>query len=170
MWLLNATTLKLESFLGSESPEYTILSHTWEDEEVTFQDIVQGTGSPKKGYTKIVQTCKETLHDEFRYTWIDTCCIDKTSSAELTESINSMFQWYQKARICYTYLSDLCSGVKPGYGEFSRCRWFTADGHFKSLLLPRRSISTTRTGNIWGQNTNSREFFQPLAVFTKAFC
>jgi hypothetical protein len=33
--------------------------------------------------------------------------IDKLSSAELSEAINSMFRWYQQAGICYAYLSDV---------------------------------------------------------------
>jgi len=139
MWLLNATTLKLEYFLGSDVPPYTILSHTWGNEEVTFQDITQGTASPKEGYTKLVKTCKVTLRNKITYTWIDTCCIDKTSSAELTESLNSMFQWYQKAQVCYVYLSDLKSGVAlDGQNGLAQCRWFTRGWTLQELIAPQK--------------------------------
>jgi hypothetical protein len=37
----------------------------------------------------------------------DLCCIDKKSSTELSEAINSMYRWYQKASECYAYLNDV---------------------------------------------------------------
>ncbi|KAH6714351.1 hypothetical protein BKA61DRAFT_632289 [Leptodontidium sp. MPI-SDFR-AT-0119] len=43
---------------------------------------------------KIEGVCGIAVSDGFEYIWIDTCCIDKTSSAELSEAINSMFRWY----------------------------------------------------------------------------
>ncbi|KAI0871149.1 hypothetical protein GGS24DRAFT_492441 [Hypoxylon argillaceum] len=42
----------------------------------------------------------------YSYVWIDTCCIDKSSSAELTEAINSMYAWYARSRKCFAYLGD----------------------------------------------------------------
>lgn len=59
-----------------------------------------------KGYTKIQATCEIALKQGIRYAWIDTCCIDKSSSAELSEAINSMFAWYEGAAVCYAWLSD----------------------------------------------------------------
>src|SRR6266542_6895586 len=90
-------------------PQYAILSHTWgeDNEEVTFDDLVTGAGKSKVGYKKI-QFCREqAATDGFQYFWVDTCCIDKSSSAELTEAINSMFRWYHEAAKCYVYLSDV---------------------------------------------------------------
>jgi hypothetical protein len=64
----------------------------------------------KSGYDKIKRCCEVASMDGFEYVWVDTCCIDKTSSAELSEAINSMYRWYGQAEVCYTYLSD----VPPG--------------------------------------------------------
>lgn len=102
MRLLHTTTLQFKFFLG-QPPEYVILSHRWEDEEVTFDDMSKGTAQSKKGYAKVLGTCALAAKDEYERVWIDFCCIDKSSSAELQEAINSMFKWYQDANICKSY-------------------------------------------------------------------
>lgn len=94
MWLINAHTLKLTEFVGDRIPEYNILSHTWEDDEVTFQDMQNGVASQRAAYRKIVETCQLSLNpsdgiEARHWVWIDTCCIDKGSSAALSEAINS---------------------------------------------------------------------------------
>ncbi|KAI4595348.1 hypothetical protein KJ359_007023 [Pestalotiopsis sp. 9143b] len=68
-----------------------------------------------QGMTKILRCVEEALSDGYEYIWVDTCCIDKTSSAELQEAINSMFKWYERAKVCYAYLSDVDSST-PGLG------------------------------------------------------
>jgi hypothetical protein len=93
MRLINTSTLLLEDFTLRDIPPYAILSHTWANDEVTFQDILASSPdlSSKQGYTKIIETCRLAVEQGLGYAWVDTCCIDKSSSAELTESINSMF-------------------------------------------------------------------------------
>jgi hypothetical protein len=86
---------------------YAILSHRWEDEEVSFQDLTSGAGPNKMGWAKIESSCRRAALDDFEWIWIDSCCIDKTSSSELSEAINSMFRWYRCSKVCYTYLSDV---------------------------------------------------------------
>ncbi|KAK8082717.1 HET-domain-containing protein [Apiospora saccharicola] len=113
MWLINIETLELEHVLDHETTEYAILSHTWEDGEVTFQEFRDGgqeAARAKKGWRKIERFCEVVRlysHCRLRYAWVDTCCIDKTSSAELSEAINSMYRWYADSAICYAYLWDL---------------------------------------------------------------
>ncbi|EIT83537.1 ankyrin repeat protein [Aspergillus oryzae 100-8] len=85
----------IEEFFG-EPPPYAILSHTWQEMEVTYQDITAGM-IDKKGFKKVKDCCKFSRANGYEYAWIDTCCIDKTSSAELSESLNSMYRWYQEA-------------------------------------------------------------------------
>ena len=95
-----------------EIPQYAILSHTWKDgEEVTFKDLMDGTGKGKTGYDKIHFCAQQAKRDGLQYFWVDTCCIDKSNSVELQEAINSMFRWYQNAVKCYVYLSDVSSPV-----------------------------------------------------------
>ncbi|RMJ08439.1 hypothetical protein BHE90_005284 [Fusarium euwallaceae] len=141
MRLINTATLALVEFFGDQVPEYIILSHTWQEEEVTFRDWAdQALASRKKGYHKIVDTCELARKQGYGYVWVDTNCIDKSSSAELSEAINSMFSWYKGARVCYVYLSDVPS---PALGEpldtkiFRRSRWFTRGWTLQELLAPR---------------------------------
>src|SRR5262249_11848592 len=107
MWLLDARSLKLVGFFGKEIPPYAILSHTWgnDGDEVSYQDIKTRYAQEKKGYAKIQYCCTQALADGIQYAWVDTCCIDKGNNTESSEAINSMFDWYAKADICYAYLS-----------------------------------------------------------------
>lgn len=131
MWLINTTTLELEEFFGT-IPPYAILSHTWGAGEVSFQDFkVLSTASLKPGFAKIRGTCEQAIKDKLQYCWVDTCCIDKTSSAELSEAINSMFVWYQNAQICYAYLADV-----NAIEDLSASKWFTRGWTLQELLAP----------------------------------
>jgi hypothetical protein len=140
MRLLNVSTLQLESFLGTEKPPYAILSHTWEpDGEILFEDLqTASTGDyrEKSGFAKVMSTCNRALRDGYQYVWIDTCCIDKSSSAELSEAINSMFRWYQQSRICYAYLSDV---PEHGVTLFSS-RWLTRGWTLQELIAPKEVL------------------------------
>lgn len=141
MRLLNTHTLSFEEFYGN-LPKYAILSHTWGSEEVTFQDWADSSSMKhKSGYTKIVEACKQAKSDGYLYAWVDTNCIDKTSSAELTEAINSMFAWYNRAGICYAYLSDVPTFNPISFAEaFRRSRWFKRGWTLQELLAPEEVV------------------------------
>jgi hypothetical protein len=136
----------LVEFVDDDIPRYAILSHTWgpDDEEVTYKDLVDGTGTSKAGYNKIRFCGKQAANDSLQYFWVDTCCIDKSSSSELSEAINSMFRWYHNAAKCYVYLPDVSvnssventsslQGWKP---IFRLSRWFTRGWTLQELLAP----------------------------------
>ncbi|SMR49479.1 unnamed protein product [Zymoseptoria tritici ST99CH_3D1] len=103
MWLLHVRTRELVHFMDDRSVigKYAILSHTWEDEEVSFTNIKTSEAHNMMGYRKIDYACRQAEAADLEYVWVDTCCINKDSSAELSESINSMFRWYYNAKICY---------------------------------------------------------------------
>jgi hypothetical protein len=98
-----------KDFIGDdEVPSYAILSHTWQEgEEVTFSDLLSGTGDNKSGYAKIRFCAQQAERDGLRYFWVDTCCINKSDHVEIQDVINSMFRWYQNAARCYVYLPDV---------------------------------------------------------------
>ncbi|KAK5661794.1 hypothetical protein OQA88_9896 [Cercophora sp. LCS_1] len=136
MWLINTKTLLLEHF-SSDIPPYAILSHTWEDGEVSFDEMRSADRTHKKGYEKILQTCLlAKSQSNLGYAWIDTCCIDKSSSAELSEAINSMFSYYRDATVCYVYLADFATvtGQQSGYGA---SRWFSRGWTLQELIAPQ---------------------------------
>jgi hypothetical protein len=131
----------LVEYVGKITLCYAILSHTWgtDDEEVTFKDIVKGTGKSKVGYSKIRFCGEQAVKDGLRFIWVDTCCINKSSSAELSEAINSMFCWYQNAAKCYVYLSDVKingKGLVRNDRSFQESRWFTRGWTLQELVAP----------------------------------
>ncbi|CAN9164932.1 unnamed protein product [Alternaria alternata] len=126
-------------------PPYAILSHTWDEgQEVTFDDLMKNNGKNKTGYNKIHFCASQAKRDGLDHFWIDTCCIDKSNNAELSEAIISMFRWYKNAERCYVYLSDVSS--RPS-GEGSdahrkrkpvirKSRWFTRGWTLQELIAP----------------------------------
>lgn len=177
MRLINVETRRMEEFFDNDEPEYLILSHTWGEEEISFQDymwllnydeeVAAGILDelPRKqrdriigkaealrrrsGYHK-VSSFIDRAHKmyasyfqlesweipELLYVWVDTCCINKESSAELSEAINSMWSWYRNAYLCVAILSDV-TGVDPDpHGEFGNSRWFTRGWTLQELLAP----------------------------------
>lgn len=136
MRLLNVKTWKLQVFPNDRKlPRYGILSHTWGAHEVTLQEFeLLDKGNPS--LSKIRRCSEQALKHGYAYIWVDTCCIDKTSSAELSEAINSMFRWYNQSEICYAYLVDVKGGANTK--EFGQSRWFTRGWTLQELLAPRR--------------------------------
>jgi Heterokaryon incompatibility protein (HET) len=136
----------LEWFHKDRTPPYAILSHTWgrgKDDEVTFKDIVDGTGTEKKGFQKLRFCGNQAKADDLHYFWVDTCCINKSDSTELNTAINSMFRWYQNAARCYVYLSDVSVHTHDGQSRhiewesaFRNSRWFTRGWTLQELLAP----------------------------------
>jgi hypothetical protein len=140
MRLIKCATFDLEEFLGSNIPNYAILSHTWGDEEVLFAEFKSDLDSVrcKKGFYKIRLSCAQALRDGLDWIWVDTCCIDKSSSSELSEAINSMFQWYKHSSICYAYLSDVT--LETFLVSFPQSRWYRRGWTLQELLAPKKLV------------------------------
>jgi hypothetical protein len=185
MRLINTHTLQLQEFLSGSTPQYAILSHTWEAEEVSFEEWKETRANAqsekardvmkKRGYTKIAKfcgLCQEGIpicrhqvcisredcvssdpgsmccsrSDEdcqcestiFEWLWVDTCSIDKSSSTELSEAINSMFRWYRDAAVCVVYLCDVPSeeDVASKSSRFRVSRWFSRGWTLQELIAP----------------------------------
>ncbi|PKS07150.1 hypothetical protein jhhlp_005750 [Lomentospora prolificans] len=167
MRLIDTSTLKLQ-FFASDVPPYAILSHTWGDGEVAFQDMQRGRAfaSRLQGFAKIEDCCRQAKRDGYAWAWVDTCCIDKQSSAELSEAINSMYRWYQHSAVCYVYMPDVVAdpdsfpvsnsptSLVPGEAwpsspgrdakhlrrlglAFAASRWFRRGWTLQELIAPR---------------------------------
>jgi len=157
----NEGKYRLAEFIGEAIPRYAILSHTWgaDHDEVTLADLEKDTGTSKPGYRKLQFCADQAAKHGIRYFWVDTCCIDKSSSAELTEAINSMFAWYRDATRCYVYLSDVSTGSltsgpptqQDWYPAFQQSRWFTRGWTLQELVAPVSmeffSVEGQRLGN-----------------------
>jgi ankyrin repeat protein len=146
--------LVLTQFGDDGIPPYAILSHTWgaDAEEVTFEDLTNGTGKDKPGYKKIRFCAEQAKSDDLQYFWIDTCCIDKRSSTELSEAINSMYRWYQVANVCYAYLADV-----PSKTKFTGSRWFSRGWTLQELLAPSEMIFFDEEWKILGTRANLQQ-------------
>ncbi|KAH0533941.1 hypothetical protein FGG08_007450, partial [Glutinoglossum americanum] len=125
-----------KDLISDDIPQYAIFSHTWgaDVEEVTFEDLVKGSGKSKTGYQKIHFCGEQPLAMAYNI-----------SGAELQEAINSMFRWYRNAAKCYVYLSDVSrpafdSNDKfnqlPWESTFRKSRWFTRGWTLQELIAP----------------------------------
>ncbi|KAF2737269.1 HET-domain-containing protein [Polyplosphaeria fusca] len=155
-----------EVFANDETiPPYAILSHTWlEDaQEPTFEDLTKGTGRAKLGYKKLQFCGEQAYYDGLQYFWVDTCCINKSNFAELSQAINSMFRWYRNAARCYVYLSDfkdrcIVDGLRsPWDSELGRSKWFTRGWTLQELLAPRSLEFFSYDGIRLGDRSSLRE-------------
>jgi hypothetical protein len=183
MRLIHTKSLELSEFFGEDNtPDWAILSHVWEAEEISYSEWNEIQEQPesqradflrqKKGYAKIREfcsLCQEGIplchHLDCRasatcripeticcgnvvpkcqceplvveWCWVDTCCIDKSSSAELSEAINSMFKWYEQSIVCIAYLSDVPEyGVAGELSAFRNSTWFTRGWTLQELIAP----------------------------------
>jgi hypothetical protein len=166
--------LSLTKNLIEDIPRYAILSHSWgaDKDEVTFNDLENGSGKSKTGYAKI-QFCREQAEkDGLQYFWVDTCCIDKANHTELSEAITSMFGWYRDAVKCYVYLSDVSARKRNNSGQteqtwesaFRKSRWFTRGWTLQELLAPKSVEFFSREGD-WLGTKNALE--RPIHEITK---
>jgi len=144
-------------------PPYAILSHTWglDTEEVTFEDIINGTGKDKPGYEKIRFCGEQARQGGLQHVWIDTCCINKSNSSELSEAIISMFRWYRDATKCYVYLADVSTVDQQPRAQlwepvFRKSKWFTRGWTLQELLAP----SSVEFFSIGGQLLGSKNSLQ----------
>ena len=148
-----------KDFIGN-IPAYAILSHTWgnDDQEVTFKDMNEGSGKSKAGYQKIRFCGEQAAHDGFRYFWVDTCCIDKSNNAELSEALNSMYRWYRDAAKCYVYLADVSiydpnstkGSSQSGDEAFRKSRLFTRGWTLQELVAPQSIQFFSLEGELLG--------------------
>lgn len=134
MRLIAATSLELVEYSDERQiPRYGILSHRWQDEEVTYQDMLSRRSLRRKGYTKLKEFCRQCTFDGLTHAWMDTCCIDKNSSAELSEAINSMYRWYHNATKCYVFMSDVHAATGS---SFTDSEWFQRSWTLQELIAP----------------------------------
>ncbi|CAK7233328.1 hypothetical protein SBRCBS47491_008571 [Sporothrix bragantina] len=150
-------------------PDYAILSHTWGDDvhEVSFDDMTQDSqvrAKSKAGFQKVLFCVTRAKQDGLDYSWIDTCCIHKADFTELSEAINSMFQWYKHAKRCYVYLSDVSVSSydiilpeRVWEKEFRKSRWFSRGWTLQELVAPSSVQFFTEEGRYLGDKHSLRK-------------
>lgn len=169
----------LAEYIGCDIPPYAILSHTWgpNHEEVTYQDLLRGAGSAKTGYSKLTFCAGQAAKDNLRHFWVDTCCINKESSAELSESITSMFRWYHNSVKCYVYLADVRTrDQEAGSTErdyewslaFRISRWFSRGWTLQELLASPTVVFFSRDQEILGDKISLEQQIHEVTHLPKA--
>lgn len=166
MRLINVHTRELKEFIA-DPPDYAILSHRWRnDEEVSFQDFQDKRQREEKGGDrKIHALCQQAQQDGLNWVWIDTCCIDKSSSAELSEAINSMFTWYRDSNVCYAYLDDV-TDIRGDRG-LTTSEWFKRGWTLQELIAPDHLNFYCRSDSGWRHLGDKRSLAKMLSVRTR---
>ncbi|KAK7957837.1 hypothetical protein PG988_012685 [Apiospora saccharicola] len=165
MRLLNTHSLGLENFENEHfTPPYAILSHTWGTNEILFNDVNKQRGEDanwqsSESASKILLSTDQARRDGLEYIWIDTICIDKSSSAELSEAINSMFEWYARAKVCYAYLADYTE-----VEDLPRCRWLRRGWTLQELIAPGNVVFYDRHWNQIGTRDSMADKLAPLTT------
>lgn len=178
MRLVNVRTFKLKEFGEYEVPPYAILSHTWGLREASLRELRKATSISIKTnqiFRKIVCACFQARKDCLQWLWVDTACIDNTSSVDVQEAVNSAYEWYQKSQICYVYLDDLDGSCPPlsdptiegcgRHGEqnhripfwaesMANCKWFTRGWTVPELIAPMRIKFFGKTWKLVATKTN----------------
>ena len=172
MWLLSTSRAELHFFPSPESVPrgYAILSHVWDREEQTFQDTqnlctqcATAGGSPRDlASPKVKQFCALAKRHGYDWGWDDTCCIDKTSSAELSEAINSMFKYYAMAEVCYAYLRDVSHNPDGSVDAdaFKASVWHTRGWTLQELIAPEAVVFLSADWEVMGSKADLATLLQ----------
>lgn len=169
MRLLNTTTLELKEYFEGDVaiPPYAILSHRWEPGEVSFADLhcLDDERKQRMGFRKIRDFCRQAVKGGFNHAWVDTCCINKESSAELSEAINSMFRWYSEAAVCYAYLSDVTEYYPDldQQDQIKESKWFTRGWTLQELIAPKSVVFYSAE---WGELGNRNDMRTTISNVT----
>ena len=151
MRLLNTIDFTFKEFWTDDTPQYAILSHYWSqdanDAEVTYQQLLWGNyRHASAGWKKIAKCCEIAASRDLDWVWVDTCCINKDSSAELTEAINSMYLWYRNAKECYAFMDDVVDQRVESHG--GKIRSCSTDVLTQSLVYQRMDVAGTSRSNL----------------------
>ncbi|KAF9243202.1 heterokaryon incompatibility protein-domain-containing protein, partial [Melanogaster broomeanus] len=117
-----------------EIVKYAMFSHRWDAAgEPNNRDVTTGKQRNTAGFKKLTNFCKTAKSLGYKLAWSDTCCIDKSNTAELSEAIHAMFKWYSHSYLCIIHLAESSS-----YSDFDHEPWFTRGWTLQELLAPRR--------------------------------
>ena len=105
---------------------------------------------------KIRNACAIARRFGYRYLWLDSCCIDKSSSAELSEAINSMYRWYSLSRTCFVYLADVDHDDEPSCKEsqFRTSKWHKRGWTLQEMIAPLHVVFMSRDWRVFGSKAS----------------
>ncbi|RPD57988.1 HET-domain-containing protein [Lentinus tigrinus ALCF2SS1-7] len=170
MWLLSTDRAELHHFISPDAVEegYAILSHVWDPQEQSFKDIrklqkrcaLTGQNPRDLASEKVKRCCEVAEQYNYKWVWIDSCCIDKTSSAELSEAINSMFRYYSLSLVCFVYMADVTISRLPS--SFYESRWHTRGWTLQELIAPQTTYFLYSDWTLLGTKYNVAEALEEI--------
>ncbi|KAI0326717.1 hypothetical protein GY45DRAFT_66639 [Cubamyces sp. BRFM 1775] len=122
----------------------------------TFRTMYPSLEDPPRAHAhpKVRNCCVLVAKHGYRWIWNDACCIDKISSTDLSEAINSMFMWYAKSDVCYAYLYDVPDNDRYEAGSpFYNSRWFTRGWTLQELVAPTAVVFVSQDWIVLGTKT-----------------
>ncbi|EJF56300.1 hypothetical protein DICSQDRAFT_175037 [Dichomitus squalens LYAD-421 SS1] len=186
MWLLSTDRAELHYFSRTFDADggYAILSHTWEKNEQTYQEVRAISERCRRHHAnprddpelspKIREMCILAEEHGYQWAWVDSCCIDKTSSSELSEAVNSMYRWYSDCEVCYAYLADVPGDciLDASNSAFRRSRWHTRGWTLQELVAPARLLFISSDWTELGNRTTLANLLQEITgiesrIFTR---
>lgn len=171
MRLLRTDTFEFNEFWDGLLPPYAILSHRWTDSELSYREFVNDRGASGTGLEKIQRACEVARNRGHYWLWIDTICIDKSSSAELSEAINSMWHWYGSAVVCYAHLADIYNreDKEKSYLAMSESEWFTRGWTLQELIAPHEVLFLDADWQLIGSKTDYADLVCQITSIDKEF-
>ncbi|KAI0755331.1 heterokaryon incompatibility protein-domain-containing protein [Daedaleopsis nitida] len=185
MWLLSTARAELRYFSSARNAAkqgYAILSHVWGEKEQTFQETevlrvqcaTDDTNPRDYSTPKVRDSCIFAERHGYKWIWDDTCCIDKTSSSELSEAINSMFSYYSLADVCYAYLEDVhCTSdavpqdvsgsLRSQYWALMSAAWFKRGWTLQELIAPDQVLFLSQEWTVIGTKADLADDLERIA-------
>ncbi|RDX56069.1 HET-domain-containing protein [Lentinus brumalis] len=182
MYLLSTNRAELRFFGTVEEAQYegyAILSHVWNEKEQTFAETnriareCEETGANPRDYSseKVRESCIIAERYGHKWIWNDACCIDKGSSSELSEAINSMFTWYARAEVCYAYLQDVSRVAHlDGSGSWSGLegsKWFERGWTLQELLAPAEVVFLSQCWEVIGTRARLSALLEEVTMIPR---
>ncbi|KAI0762160.1 heterokaryon incompatibility protein-domain-containing protein, partial [Trametes elegans] len=174
MRLLHTRTGRFHTFDDPRHVRYAILSHVWaRPSDAHYPELNLAPGAPVSVVAqfteKIRRFCEIALEHHYEYAWADGCCIDQSSSSELSEAINSMYDWYRYAGVCYAYLHDVSSaattttaGLEATGSAFRESRWHRRGWTLQELLAPSVVVFLSKEWNVIGSKHTLADLIQAV--------
>ena len=142
MKLLHTQTYRLDEFFDSDYPTYAILSHTWRSSDALSSSHL--AYDPRLDrclpvHEKVIQACQKADSHGIHHLWVDSLCIDASSTADIDEAVNGSFRWLRKSALCLAYLDDLpADGSVLGENTWRHCRYWSRAWTLQELIAPPR--------------------------------
>lgn len=160
MKLLNTRTLQVQQALP-QTPHYATLSGLWDG--TSTRSIIPTLAQKQSA-------CATALRLGLEWVWLQSLCIDYSSSAEISECMNSLFGTLRESAVCLVYLEDvLLQAGAPAASEVAgkllrTSRWLQRIWTLPELIASKDIIFFDRN---WRQIGTKQLLLHELSAATR---